>query len=116
MCNSAAHNARKGRESLSKRLGKVARQIKARDGERCVYCARTKEESGAYLQLDHLIPRSAGGQDTAENLVVACRRCNSARQDMTLQAWAMHARLTLNLIFSAKDITERALATLPEVK
>lgn len=116
MCNSAAHNSRPGRESLSKKLGKLAKQIKARDGERCVYCSRTKEESGTYLQLDHLLPRSAGGQDTAENLVVACRRCNSARQDMSLQAWAMHAALSLNLSFTAKAITAHAKSALPEVK
>lgn len=35
---SAAHNGRKNRESLSKRLGRIARQIKARDGHACVYC------------------------------------------------------------------------------
>jgi hypothetical protein len=34
----ARHDQRPRRESLSKRLGKVARQIKARDGGRCVYC------------------------------------------------------------------------------
>lgn len=87
MCNSAAHNSRPGRESLSKRLGRVARQIKARDGGACVYCGATAETSGAHLHLDHLTPRVAGGADVASNLVLACRGCNSARQDMPLAAW-----------------------------
>ena len=87
MCNSAAHNARPGRESLSKRLGRVARQIKARDGHACVYCGATEQSSGAHLHLDHLTPRNAGGRDVASNLVLACRSCNSARQDMPLAAW-----------------------------
>lgn len=38
MAATAAHNARPNRESLSKRLGKVARLIAARDGHACVYC------------------------------------------------------------------------------
>ncbi len=81
------HNSRPGRESLSKRLGRVAKLIKARDGHACVYCGGTQESTGAHLHLDHLVPRSVGGQDTAGNLVLACRPCNSRRQDMPLAVW-----------------------------
>lgn len=87
VCNSARHNTRPGRESLSKRLGRVARQIATRDGHACVYCGRTAVQSGAHLQLDHLTPRSAGGADAASNLVLACRSCNSARQALPLTTW-----------------------------
>lgn len=75
----AAHNGRKNRESLSKRLGKIAKQIKERDGFACVYCRATEASSGAHLHLDHLTPHVDGGLDVASNLVVACRSCNSAR-------------------------------------
>lgn len=84
------HDSRKGRESLSKRLGKVAQLIKARDDHRCVYCGATAEESGAPLQLDHVIPRSLGGEDTAENLATCCRSCNSARKIMPLAQWSRY--------------------------
>lgn len=84
---SAAHNTRPNRESLSKRLGKVARQIKERDGHACVYCGATAETSGAHLHLDHLTPKAHGGADVATNLVLACRSCNSARKDMPLADW-----------------------------
>ena len=84
---SAAHNNRPNRESLSKRLGFVARQIRARDGHACYYCGGTQESTGAHLHLDHLTPASVGGADVATNLVVACRSCNSARKDMPLAAW-----------------------------
>lgn len=87
MCNSAAHNSRPNRESLSKRLGRVARQIKARDGHACVYCRATAESSGAHLHLDHLTPKDFGGRDVASNLVLACRSCNSARQNKSLAVW-----------------------------
>ncbi len=109
MCNSVAHNTRPGRESLSKRLGKLARQIRARDGERCVYCGATEKSSGAHLHLDHLTPKAAGGQDVAHNLVVACRSCNSARKDMPLPAWCR----TLGI--DARAIRGQARRALPAV-
>lgn len=98
MCNSAAHNARKNRESLSKRLGRVAKLIKARDGFACVYCGATEQTSGAHLHLDHLTPRAAGGADEASNLVLACRSCNSARQNMPLAAWCRSIGLDARIV------------------
>ena len=90
MCNSAAHNSRKNRESLTKRLGLRAWAVRARDGEACVYCGATRETSGHALHLDHVDPSTKGtpAGDCPENLVVACHGCNSARQQMTLAAWA----------------------------
>jgi 5-methylcytosine-specific restriction endonuclease McrA len=38
----------------------------------CQYCRKSGED----MTLDHVIPRSRGGQDTWENIVVACVRCN----------------------------------------
>lgn len=104
MCNSAAHNSRKNRESLSKKLGKRAEIIRTRDAHACVYCGRTAEQSGAHLHFDHLVPRAKGGADTIDNLVLACRRCNSARQDLSLAAWARKAKTELKL-----DINPRAI-------
>lgn len=82
--------SRPNRESLSKRLGKTARQIKARDGHACVYCGATEKTSGAHLHLDHVTPKNHGGLDVATNLVVACRNCNGARQDLSLREWARY--------------------------
>ncbi len=36
------------------------------------------------LDWDHIIPRSLGGGNTIENLIVACGPCNCARGNMTL--------------------------------
>lgn len=85
---SEQHNSRPNRESLSKRLGKVAQLIKARDGNACVYCGATEASSKAHLHLDHLQPKAHGGADVATNLVVACINCNSSRKDKTLREWA----------------------------
>lgn len=50
------------------------RNIFARDGNQCQYCGEhfpTQE-----LSLDHVLPRSQGGQTTWENIVCACVECN----------------------------------------
>jgi len=108
----AAHSSRRRRESLGKRLGRVARAIRERDGHACVYCGATAESSGARLHLDHLVPKSAGGLDAADNLVTACGRCNGARQAMTLARWEAYARAKLGLTFTARGVRARARRTL----
>lgn len=49
-----------------------------RDGGRCQYCGVSSD-----LTLDHVIPKSKGGRSTWDNLVTACRRCNSKKGDLT---------------------------------
>jgi 5-methylcytosine-specific restriction endonuclease McrA len=48
------------------------RALFARDGWRCVYCGT----STGRLTLDHVIPRSKGGDSTWENVVTSCAPCN----------------------------------------
>lgn len=63
--------------------------IYLRDGMACVYCKRNlKTAAPAELSVDHIICRSHGGKDTADNLVLACNRCNSSRQNKTLVQFA----------------------------
>ena len=47
------------------------RALFARDGWRCVYCG-----SGGRLTLDHVVPRSRGGDSVWENVVTSCAPCN----------------------------------------
>src|ERR1700682_342210 len=64
-----------GYEKLPKQTVKFTRRnIFARDNNQCQYCGR-KFPTGE-LSLDHIIPRSQGGQSTWENIVCACVRCN----------------------------------------
>lgn len=54
--------------------------IYIRDGFSCAYCGcDLKGAAPADITLDHLLPRSTGGDNEATNLVTACRSCNSAR-------------------------------------
>jgi len=48
----------------------------------CEYCG-SKED----LSWDHLIPRSKGGPDTADNLVLACKSCNSSKGSKGIYQW-----------------------------
>ena len=46
-----------------------------RDGRRCAYCGLEKVP----LEIDHIIPKSRGGPNRLQNLVLSCKECNSAR-------------------------------------
>jgi 5-methylcytosine-specific restriction endonuclease McrA len=56
-----------------------------RDSHTCQYCKYTGDE----LTLDHVIPRSRGGPDSWENMVVACVRCNVKKGNRTPKEAAM---------------------------
>jgi 5-methylcytosine-specific restriction endonuclease McrA len=57
------------------------RALFARDGWRCVYCGT----SGGRLTLDHVVPRSRGGESVWENVVTACAPCNLHKGDRSLE-------------------------------
>ena len=47
-------------------------------GERCVYCGDVAD------CVDHIVPKSKGGTDDANNLVPSCKSCNSSKKDKDL--------------------------------
>lgn len=55
--------------------------ILLRDDETCQYCGKR----GRDLTLDHIIPRSRGGQSTWENLVASCKSCNGRKGSRLLK-------------------------------
>jgi 5-methylcytosine-specific restriction endonuclease McrA len=49
---------------------------------RCCYCGNRMDGSGCEPNaptFEHVIPRSLGGTDDEDNLVIACQRCNELR-------------------------------------
>jgi 5-methylcytosine-specific restriction endonuclease McrA len=50
------------------------RNLMFRDAHQCQYCG--KRPPLRDLNIDHVVPRSRGGDDSWENLVTACRSCN----------------------------------------
>jgi 5-methylcytosine-specific restriction endonuclease McrA len=70
-------NIRRRREASSmKRL-----RIYMRDKFRCQYCG-DKKRAGE-LTLDHILPRSRGGDNSPVNVVTACMACNNRKGDRT---------------------------------
>ncbi|HEY4311193.1 MAG TPA: HNH endonuclease [Pirellulales bacterium] len=64
------------------------RNIFARDGNRCQYCGRKFPTSE--LSLDHVNPRSRGGETSWENIVCSCVKCNVKKGGRTPQEAHMH--------------------------
>lgn len=61
------------------------RNIFLRDNNRCQYCGISESE----MSIDHIIPRSRGGDNTWHNLVVACHTCNRLKADRTPEECGM---------------------------
>ena len=57
------------------------RNIFERDKNTCQYCGRRTPKTD--LTLDHVIPRSRGGIDSWDNLVLACMVCNVRKGNRT---------------------------------
>jgi hypothetical protein len=60
----------------------LAPSIFRRDGHKCVYCGSIND-----LCIDHVVPQINGGTHDMDNLVTACRSCNSSKKDKSLAEW-----------------------------
>jgi 5-methylcytosine-specific restriction endonuclease McrA len=80
-----------------------------RDNNTCQYCGRKSRREK--LTIDHVIPRSRGGGDTWDNLVLACLECNARKRNkgpeevgMKLQRrpakprWLPHMGLSISVL------------------
>lgn len=72
-----AHELAASKRRYAERPDRAA--ILKRDEYRCRYCGPT----AAPLAVDHVMPFSRGGQNTHDNLVAACKSCNSRKKDRT---------------------------------
>ncbi len=79
--------------SEAKRLWR--RSIKEHFGCTCVYCGATYELHE--LTLDHVHPRTLGGEDITSNLVCACTQCNQDKGSEHWRSW-MRERFGQNLL------------------
>ncbi len=62
-----------------KRIVLSRKNIIKRDNHQCQYCGTTKGP----VTVDHIIPKGRNGEDTWENLVCACTRCNTKKGNRT---------------------------------
>jgi 5-methylcytosine-specific restriction endonuclease McrA len=68
------------------RAGLSRRAVFVRDDYTCQYCGERAEN------VDHVVPRSRGGLHVWENVVAACRRCNSRKEDRLPHEIGLHLR------------------------
>lgn len=65
----------------NQRVKFTKRTVLARDSHTCQYCgAQTRD-----LTLDHVIPRTLGGETIWTNVVAACKRCNGTKGGRTVK-------------------------------
>jgi 5-methylcytosine-specific restriction endonuclease McrA len=62
--------------------------VLARDGWTCQYCGSSKYS----LTVDHVIPRSRGGESVWENIVASCAPCNRKKGNRLPQEIRMHPK------------------------
>jgi len=75
--------------------------------DRCYYCGHLFKRSGEFCRtFDHVIPVAKGGRSTKDNLVVACRRCNNLKSDLTLYETVGRINDRLRFATDKKEIEE----------
>lgn len=66
-------------------MSSITRELKMQIGsteKKCEYCGNPDN-----LSWDHIIPQSKGGPDTADNLILCCKSCNSSKGSKGLYEW-----------------------------
>jgi 5-methylcytosine-specific restriction endonuclease McrA len=63
-----------------------------------------------WLQYDHVVPHSAGGENTLENLVITCSGCNFGKMNYTLDELGLLDPRDFPPIQSGWDALERVLS------
>lgn len=88
-------------------------RVRAQANHQCGYCRSHQRYILGVLEIEHLIPKAAGGSDEEENLWLACRLCNSYKGTQTYakdpvtnrnvklfnprqQKWSRHFAWTVN--------------------
>jgi hypothetical protein len=57
--------------------------IVARAGGSCEYCRLIEFATGMTFHVEHILPRSQGGETNLDNLALACPGCNLSKADHT---------------------------------
>src|SRR6266478_6577848 len=61
----------------------LRRQVEERARSCCEYCRSPARFATHPFSVEHVVPRSRGGQTTFDNLAYACQGCNNCKYDKT---------------------------------
>jgi hypothetical protein len=59
----------------------IRQQVRQRAGFACEYCGVNESDTGGVLTIDHFQPTTRGGDDSLDNLLYCCPRCNQYKAD-----------------------------------
>jgi 5-methylcytosine-specific restriction endonuclease McrA len=59
----------------------LQRRIREHFANRCAYCRTAESLTVSLFEIEHIVPRSAGGETAFENLCLACPTCNRFKAD-----------------------------------
>jgi len=62
----------------------LERRVRERFGNCCAYCRTAEDLTVAIFEIEHIVPRSAGGETELENLGLSCPTCNRYKSDLML--------------------------------
>jgi hypothetical protein len=57
--------------------------VVARAGGACEYCRLLQAAAGVTFHIEHILPRTQGGETAMSNLALSCPGCNLAKADRT---------------------------------
>lgn len=68
-------------------IGVTRKRLFKRDDYSCLYCGSKRK-----LTVDHILPKSRGGDNSWTNLATCCIKCNSIKNDRTPEEAGMKLR------------------------
>lgn len=98
--NAAVIKMAKWYDLTGKAKAKIRKQLADKHGWNCHYCGAMLTPDGKendfsyceangyfYPQLDHKLPKTRGGDNSVDNLVLSCRICNREKSNMTAEEY-----------------------------
>lgn len=112
-------------------MNKFYKSVAERAGRKCEYCLARESVFNFSHEVDHFIPISEGGADDLDNLVLACKSCNSYKafhqigllentSDIRLfnpreDIWKEHFRFNIETL-EIKGLTQIGIGTINRLK
>ena len=73
-----------------------------RSNGHCWYCGLTLDPFDTFT-LDHVVPQSQGGSNAVENLVAACKSCNSSKGQKSVEQYRAYLLKRAGQIFTSEQ-------------
>ena len=83
-------------KSLQAKKAKYLRKrgkILDRTNGRCAYCGIPLDLMA--MSIDHVIPRHRGGQSIYENLLAACKDCNTSKNELSVEEYRVRVQKSI---------------------